>query len=57
MSHTGPNEGTLMVNPLLQLSAAYFLFRPLFEPIAEALSTRCQGSRFRILNPENWTLN
>jgi hypothetical protein len=33
MSHTGPNEGTLMVNPLLHLSIAYFLPKPLFKPL------------------------
>ena len=31
LSHTGPREGTLMVNPLLQLATAYFLLRPFFE--------------------------
>jgi Protein of unknown function (DUF1479) len=37
MSHTGPGEGTLMVNPLLQLATAYFLLRPFFAP-AKGLS-------------------
>jgi hypothetical protein len=32
LSHTGPREGTLIVNPLLQLATAYFLLRPFFEP-------------------------
>jgi hypothetical protein len=53
MSHTGPNEGTLMVNPSLQLSTAHFLLRPLFKPPTEPLSIRRRGLRFRILNPEN----
>lgn len=30
MSHSGPFQGTLLVNPLLQLSTAYFLLRPFF---------------------------
>jgi hypothetical protein len=32
MSYTRPFEGTLMVNPLLQLSTAYLLLRPFFQP-------------------------
>ena len=32
MSTTGPNEGTLLVNPMLQLSTAYYLLRPFFMP-------------------------
>ena len=31
MSRTGPGEGTLMVNPLLAKSTAYFLLRPFFH--------------------------
>ncbi|CZR50815.1 related to DUF1479 domain protein [Phialocephala subalpina] len=34
LSHTGPREGTLMVNPLNKLSTAYFLLRPFFDPVA-----------------------
>ncbi|KAI0186423.1 hypothetical protein EV127DRAFT_463294 [Xylaria flabelliformis] len=33
MSHTKAFEGTLLVNPLLQLSSAYVLLRPFFKPI------------------------
>jgi hypothetical protein len=44
----GPNEGTLMVNPLLQLPTAYVLPRPLSRRLAESLSTRHRGLRFRI---------
>ncbi|KAF4551102.1 Hypothetical protein D9617_14g075580 [Elsinoe fawcettii] len=33
LSHTGPNEGTLLVNPLLQLATSYVLLRPFFAPI------------------------
>ncbi|CAJ2509686.1 Uu.00g147120.m01.CDS01 [Anthostomella pinea] len=50
MSHTKPLEGTLMVNPLLQLSVAYLLLRPFFRPINEAKDT--QGDEY--LAAENW---
>ncbi|KAJ5670506.1 DUF1479-domain-containing protein [Penicillium maclennaniae] len=33
MSHTGPKERTLLVNPLLSTATAYTLLRPFFEPI------------------------
>lgn len=33
MSNTKGFEGTLLVNPLLQLSTAYFLLRPFFKPL------------------------
>ncbi|KAI0015471.1 DUF1479 domain protein [Xylariomycetidae sp. FL0641] len=36
MSYTKPSEGTLLVNPLVQLSAAYLLLRPFFQPIKQA---------------------
>ncbi|MCJ1394932.1 hypothetical protein MMC18_007813 [Xylographa bjoerkii] len=39
MSSTGPKEGTLMVNPLLQLSTAYLLLRPFFTPIKQLESS------------------
>jgi hypothetical protein len=56
MSHTSPNEGTLMVNPLLQLSTAYFMLRPFFEPI-EHCETIISGQRStKFLNVENWRL-
>lgn len=32
MSHSGPGEGTLLVNPLLKLSTAYLMLRPFFKP-------------------------
>lgn len=34
MSNTGPNEGTLLVNPLLKHATAYMLLRPFFAPSA-----------------------
>lgn len=33
LSRTGPYEGTLLVNPLLQLATAYVLLRPFFRPL------------------------
>lgn len=57
MSHTGPNEGTLLVNPLLSMATAYTLLRPFFRPI-----TTHPGHKFsRIamdtyLEPGNWQL-
>lgn len=33
MSNTKGSEGTLLVNPLLQLSTAYYLLRPFFKPL------------------------
>lgn len=56
MSNTGPKEGTLMVNPLLQLSTAYFLLRPFFAPLkqADVLVSGQYDSEW--LNADNWTL-
>jgi hypothetical protein len=51
LSHTAPNEGTLMVNPLLQLATAYFLLRPFFEPVNSFGSGRKE-----YLQAENWKL-
>ncbi|KAJ3505316.1 hypothetical protein NLJ89_g7485 [Agrocybe chaxingu] len=33
LSSTGPNEGTLLVLPMLNLSSAYILLRPFFRPL------------------------
>lgn len=55
MSHTGPGEGTLLVNPLLPLSTAYYLLRPFFSPkhtphqSPDSLEYSAQ-----FLDPENW---
>lgn len=56
MSHTGPKEGTLLVNPLLSMATAYFLLRPFFEPISQPPTG---GSRLALdtyLDPSNWRL-
>lgn len=55
LSHTGPREGTLLVNPLLSLSTAYYLLRPFFTPKTQPApqkDTEQYSSRF--LDPENW---
>lgn len=55
MSHTGPREGTLLANPLLSLSTAYYLLRPFFAPKnlpAQATGSVEYSSQF--LDPENW---
>ncbi|KAJ6093520.1 hypothetical protein N7486_008809 [Penicillium sp. IBT 16267x] len=57
MSHTGPNEGTLLVNPLLSMATAYILLRPFFVPINEPPvdgSSRIAMDTF--LEPSNWRL-
>lgn len=55
LSHTAPNEGTLMVNPLLQLATAYFLLRPFFEPVKSFGPLSDKKSK-EYLQPENWKL-
>ncbi|KAK2739937.1 hypothetical protein FQN55_009111 [Onygenales sp. PD_40] len=56
MSETRPGEGTLMVNPLLQLSTAYYLLRPFFTPLRQpdASSTGKYDSKY--LHEDNWVL-
>ncbi|KAG6256929.1 hypothetical protein E4U23_000081 [Claviceps purpurea] len=36
MSHTGPHEGTLLVNPLMHIATAYVLLRPFFSPLLQS---------------------
>ena len=50
MSHTKPGEGTLLVNPLIQLSTAYLLLRPFFEPLKEAGMVSAED----YLSSDNW---
>ncbi|KAI1296034.1 DUF1479 domain protein [Xylaria venustula] len=50
MSKVKGFEGTLQVNPLLQLSTAYCLLRPFFQPIKDST----QLSKEQYLAPENW---
>ncbi|PHH77523.1 hypothetical protein CDD82_3478 [Ophiocordyceps australis] len=49
ISHSGPRQGTLLVNPLMELTTAYILLRPFFEPLA-----RARGPGF--LDNSNWRL-
>lgn len=56
MSHTGPNEGTLLVNPLLSLATAYFLLRPFFEPIYTPPKDCSRMATETFLHPSNWRL-
>ncbi|KAH8899973.1 DUF1479-domain-containing protein [Thozetella sp. PMI_491] len=50
MSRTGPNQGTLLVNPLLRESTAYALLRPFFRPLKPVGVVGPQ----MFLAPENW---
>ena len=56
MSSTGPKEGTLMVNPLLQLSTAYLLLRPFFAPVKQLDPLSSSESMSEYLRADNWTL-
>jgi Protein of unknown function (DUF1479) len=53
MSWTAPGEGTLLVNPLLQLSTAYILLRPFFVP---KLQLSELGDNNKFLDQNNWIL-
>ncbi|KAH0380444.1 DUF1479-domain-containing protein, partial [Aureobasidium melanogenum] len=62
MSHCSAFEGTLLVNPLLQLATAYFLLRPFFTP-RNGPSTQVsvngafeQANTDDYLSPDNWKL-
>ncbi|KAF2968682.1 hypothetical protein GQX73_g4906 [Xylaria multiplex] len=50
MSNAKGFEGTLLVNPLLQLSTAYYLLRPFFRPIKESKGL----SNEEYLAADNW---
>ncbi|PNS17602.1 hypothetical protein CAC42_2997 [Sphaceloma murrayae] len=62
MSNTGPREGTLLVNPLLQLATAYVLLRPFFAPKHEPkgmLEGTCSSDELsdpQFLDKSNWSL-
>ena len=56
MSHTGPGEGTLLVNPLLSMATAYYLLRPFFSPARQQeIHATCASADF--LHPSNWKLD
>jgi Protein of unknown function (DUF1479) len=48
MSHTGPGEGTLLVNPLFKQATAYYLLRPFFAP------RNPDPTSPRFLESDNW---
>ncbi|KAJ8110982.1 hypothetical protein ONZ43_g5734 [Nemania bipapillata] len=50
MSYTKGFEGTLLVNPLLQLSTAYYLLRPFFRPVKQSKDLLSE----EYLAAENW---
>lgn len=56
MSTAGPREGTLLVNPLLNLATAYSLLRPFFRPRRALLNLeQPQGEeRQKFLESKNW---
>lgn len=53
MSATGANEGTLLVNPMLQLATAYYLLRPFFSAKRQAGQPTAQ----EFLSSDNWTMD
>lgn len=55
LSHTSPREGTLLVNPLLQLATSYFLLRPFFDPV-RSQGGFASGESSKYLSAENWKL-
>ena len=56
MSHTGPREGTLLVNPLLALSTAYYLLRPFFVSRSAPILSTEETFNSDYLHPSNWIL-
>jgi len=50
LSTTGPNEGTLLVNPLLKQATAYYLLRPFFSPKESSPTSE------NFLDSDNWRL-
>ncbi|KAI1119819.1 DUF1479 domain protein [Nemania abortiva] len=50
MSYTKGFEGTLLVNPLLQLSTSYYLLRPFFKPVRESKNLSTE----EYLAADNW---
>lgn len=62
MSHTSAFEGTLLVNPLLQLATAYFLLRPFFTERNYPQVSDTIANKEKLINdpaylsPDNWKL-
>ncbi|KAF2839246.1 DUF1479-domain-containing protein [Patellaria atrata CBS 101060] len=57
LSHTGPGEGTLLVNPLLEKATAYYLLRPFFSPVRGWTEGMGKRERDVFLAPENWRID
>ncbi|KAK9473657.1 uncharacterized protein V1510DRAFT_414606 [Dipodascopsis tothii] len=57
MSTTGPFQGTLLVNPLLSISTAYYLLRPFFSPINPIKDTALSETDESFLDPSNWNFD
>lgn len=62
LSTTGPNEGTLLVNPLLAKATAYYLLRPFFSPrrgVSQGAQTASETvtASSEFLAADNWTLD
>jgi hypothetical protein len=63
LSETGPNEGTLLVNPLLAQATAYYLLRPFFSPkrqleeFGRSVSRVSALAETPFLSPDNWSLD
>ncbi|KAI0509470.1 hypothetical protein F5B22DRAFT_637967 [Xylaria bambusicola] len=53
MSNSRAFEGTLLVNPLLQLSTAYLLLRPFFHPLKQSKDV----SKEEYLAADNWAFS
>lgn len=56
MSETAPNEGTLLVNPLLAKATAYYLLRPFFQPKSAPQDAKSEIFTDDFLHPKNWKL-
>lgn len=52
ISRSGPEQGTLLVNPLLRESTAYALLRPFFRPIQKLQDV---AGKEEFLDESNWT--
>lgn len=56
LSHTGPKEGTWLMNPLLSMATNYYLLRPFFEPVSTPTAGSSQIALDTFLDPVNWRL-
>lgn len=60
-SCTGPNQGTLLLNPLLRLSTVYLLLRPFFAPVGgqstfdKGKGKDNDGDDDRLFDPNSWS--